>query len=96
MKLLLVIYSGAHSRLVPDLLEAHEAGGYTEMCHAHGAGTTGPRVGTRAWPGDARLYFSITPAERAGDLVEAIGAEAGRLPPQERLHVAVLPTETFI
>jgi hypothetical protein len=95
MKLLLVIYSGTESRLVPDLLEAHEAGGYTEMCNAHGTGATGPRVGTRAWPGDARLYFSIVPAARAEALTGALRETAGTLPPQERLHVAVLPTETF-
>jgi hypothetical protein len=29
MKLLLIIYSGSRSRLVPELLEAHDAGGYT-------------------------------------------------------------------
>ncbi|HSJ14616.1 MAG TPA: hypothetical protein VK939_09375 [Longimicrobiales bacterium] len=95
MKLLLVIYSGAQSRLVPELLEAHEAGGYTELGDAHGTGTTGPRVGTRAWPGNARIYFSIVPAGRTDALVAALRAAAGTLAPQERLHAAVLPTETF-
>ncbi|HEX6306655.1 MAG TPA: hypothetical protein VFZ69_00635 [Longimicrobiales bacterium] len=95
MKLLLIIYSGSASRLVPELLEAHHAGGYTQLSQAHGAGGTGKREGTRAWPGGADVYFSIVPGERIADLTAALRAEADRLHEGERLHVAVLPTETF-
>lgn len=95
MKLLLVIYSGAKPRLVPALLDQHHAGGWTELPHAHGAGSTGRREGTRAWPGDAVLYFSLVPAERLDDLLEALRAESETLEPGERLHAAVMPVETF-
>ena len=95
MKLLLIIYSGSQSRLVPEMLEAHQAGGYTRLNTAHGAGETGRREGTRAWPGSADVYFSIVPAERSEALVAALQAEAGRLGDGERLHVAVLPTDLF-
>ncbi|HEX6135503.1 MAG TPA: hypothetical protein VFZ24_16145 [Longimicrobiales bacterium] len=95
MKLLLIIYSGSESRLVPELLETHHAGGYTRLTQAHGAGETGKREGTRAWPGRADVYFSIVPGERVADLTDALRNEAGRLQEGERLHVAVLPTETF-
>jgi len=95
MKLLLVIYSGSRPRLVPDLFEAHAVGGYTGFEQAHGAGATGRREGTRAWPGGATVYFSVVPPERVDALTRALRDEAGRLDPMERLHVAVLPTETF-
>lgn len=95
MKLLLIIYSGSQSRLVPDLLDAHGVGGYTELTPAHGAGGTGRREGSRAWPGTAEVYFSIVPAERVDDLAAAFRDELDNLAPGERLHVAVLPTETF-
>lgn len=95
MKLLLVIYSGTRSRLVPDLLDEHQAGGYTELGQGHGAGVTGRREGTRAWPGDAAVYFSIVPAERVNGLLRVLREKAGALPANERLHAAVLPTETF-
>jgi hypothetical protein len=95
MKLLLIIYSGSVSRLVPDLLEEHQAGGYTRLTPAHGAGETGKREGTRAWPGGADVYFTIVPGERVPELTAALRGEADRLDEGERLHVAVLSTETF-
>jgi hypothetical protein len=95
MKLLLIIYSGAASRLVPELLESHNAGGYTRLLPAHGAGETGRREGTRAWPGSADVYFTVVPADRVDELTAVLRAEAGKLLEGERLHVAVLPTETF-
>jgi hypothetical protein len=95
MKLLLIMYSGSASRLVPELLETHQAGGYTRLLQAHGAGETGRREGTRAWPGSAEVYFSVVPADRVDELTAALRAEAGRLAEGERLHAAVLPTDTF-
>ncbi len=96
MKLLLIIYSGPDPRLVPQLLETHQAGGYTRLEPAHGAGETGRREGTRAWPGRADVYFSIVPADRVPPLTDALRTEAAALGEGERLHVAVLPTETFV
>jgi hypothetical protein len=95
MKLLLIIYSGSTSRLVPELLEAHQAGGYTRLVPAHGAGETGRREGTRAWPGTAEVYFTVVPAERVDALMGALRDEAARLLESERLHAAVMPIETF-
>lgn len=95
MKLLLIVYSGSDSRLVPALLDEYQAGGYTELAPAHGAGSTGRRQGNRAWPGNASVYFSIVPAERVDDLTTVLREEAARLGGGERLHAAVLPTESF-
>lgn len=95
MKLLLIIYSGSASRLVPDLLEVHGAGGYTRLAPVHGAGETGRREGTRAWPGHGDVYFTVVPADRVNDLTTTLRAEAQRLVEGERLHVAVMPTEMF-
>jgi hypothetical protein len=96
MKFVLVIYSGANDRLVPELFDQHMAGGYTEFRGAHGAGHTGRREGTRAWPGDASIFFSIVPSDRVQGLTDALRDRTRELFPGERLHVAVLPTETFI
>lgn len=96
MKLLLVIYSGADRQLVPAVLDRHRAGGYTEFDHAHGTGSSGKREGTRAWPGDASIYFSIVPAEHVAAMTEEFQGARARLHAGESLHVAVLPTETFV
>jgi hypothetical protein len=95
MKLLLVIYSGSRSELVPELLDQHHAGGYTELGPVHGAGATGKREGSRAWPGDASVFFSVVPKERVDALLRALRERSTRLPVGERLHATVLPTETF-
>jgi hypothetical protein len=95
MKLVLVIYNGANNRLVPELFDQHQAGGYTEFRGAHGAGQSGRYEGTRAWPGDASLFFSIVPSDSVDALAAALRDRADTLDAGERLHVAVLPTETF-
>jgi len=95
MKMLMLIYSGTSPQRISSLLDRHHAGGYTEFRNAHGAGSTGRRDGSRAWPGDSTLFVSVLPAERSDELTRALRAESGSLPAGERLHVAVLPTETF-
>ncbi len=93
--MLIVVYSGPNPHRISSLLDSHHAGGYTEFRNAHGAGSTGRRDGSRAWPGDSTLFFSVVPADRSAELVATLRDEIPRLPTGERLHVAVLPTETF-
>lgn len=95
MKMVLIIYSGRDPRLVTDLLDRHRAGGYTTLERGRGTGSTGRREGTRAWPGDATLVFSVVPPDQAADLETALRDAAARLAPGERLHAAVLPIERF-
>jgi hypothetical protein len=95
MKLLLIIYSGSDRHLVPGLLDRHHAGGFSELPQVHGTGTTGRREGTRAWPGDASIYFSVVPADQADALTAAMKEAASGLAEGERLHAAVLPIEEF-
>ena len=96
MKMLMLVYGGPTPQRITSLLDRHHAGGYSEFRNVHGAGTTGRREGTRAWPGESSLFLSVVPKDRADDLVATLGAEARALPPGEHLHVAVLPLETFI
>ena len=95
MKMLIVVYAGTSPHRVASLLDAHHAGGYTEFRNAHGAGATGRRDGSRAWPGDTTLFFSVVPQDQSDELVATLRTESSVLPPGERIHVAVLPTETF-
>lgn len=93
--MLMPIYSGATPRRISSLLDEHCAAGYTEFRNLHGAGATGPRKGSRAWPGASTLFVSVVPDDTATRLLAALREEAGRLPPGERLHVAVLHAEDF-
>ena len=95
MKMLMLVYSGSNPHRISSLLDAHHAGGYTEFRNGHGAGSTGKRDGSRAWPGESTVYVSVVPAERSNELLEALRGERAKLPVGEHLHVAVLPTDTF-
>jgi hypothetical protein len=95
MKMLMVVYSGSSPSRISSLLDHHHVGGYTEFRNAHGVGTTGKRDGSRAWPGESAVWVSVVPQDRSDELVETLRDATTRLPTGERLHVAVLPTETF-
>jgi hypothetical protein len=93
--MMIVVYSGSNPQSISSLLDAHHAGGYTEFRNAHGAGATGKRKGSRAWPGESTLFFSVVPADRSDDLVATLRNAGNELPPGERLHVAVVAAEKF-
>ena len=95
MKMMIVVYSGSNPRRISSLLDSHHAGGYTEFRNAHGLGSTGRRDGSRAWPGESTLFLSVVPAETSAELVDVLRNEGSHMPAGERVHVAVLPTETF-
>ena len=96
MKLLLIMYRGPSPSPIEALLEAHEGIGYTELAHAHGAGSTGRAEGTRAWPGTASVLLTAVPDERVADLESALRRYRDAAPAGERLHVATLPVERFL
>ena len=95
MKMFLLMYGGADGARVPALLERHGITHYTTFAGGHGAGSTGRRDGTRAWPGETTMTLSLVPAERAEALADQLRQEAETLPTGERLHVAVIPVESF-
>ena len=95
MKMLMIVYSGSNPQRITSLLDQHHAEGYTEFTNTHGAGSSGRREGSRAWPGESRLWVSIVSALRADELALALRAESARLTTGERVHVATLPTESF-
>lgn len=95
MKMFLMMYGGPDDTRVPALLERHGITHYTSFAGGHGAGSTARRAGTRAWPGETTMIVSMVPAERADSLTEELKTEASQLPAGERLHVAVVPTDSF-
>ena len=93
MKMLVLTYSGADPGRVSTLLDAAGVPGHTRLEGGHGHGLTGPRAGTRAWPGEVTVCFSVVDDALAG--VAATHCRTAQLPPGERLHVAVLPIDSF-
>lgn len=95
MKLLLIVYSGPNPSRITSMFENHKVDGWTELSRAHGAGASGRKEGTRAWPGQSSLFFTAIEEEGCVGLKAALRAEQGRLEGGERLHVLSLPVEDF-
>jgi hypothetical protein len=93
MKMLVLTYSGAGPGRVATLLDEAGVPGHTCFEGGRGHGLTGPRAGTRAWPGTVTMCFSVVEDAVAG--VAATRCRTAQLPPGERLHVAVLPVDSF-
>jgi hypothetical protein len=95
VKLFFLSYAGDEPGRIARRLEAEGVTGHTRLAPAHGHGLTGPREGTRAWPGEVTVFTAVVPEDLAPRLTAALKAESEALPPGVRLHVAVLPVETF-
>ena len=95
MKLLMIVYSGPSPDRITGFFETHQVQGWTELDHAHGAGASGRREGTRAWPGESSLFFTVVEQPRCEELKASLRAEQDRLEGGERLHVVTLPVEDF-
>jgi len=95
MRMLVVIYGGPRTELVPDLLDRQGVIGWTRLADAHGAGSSGRREGTRAWPGASQVFFTVVADEAVTALSAALRELAGAAMAGERLHVAELPVERF-
>lgn len=59
------------------------------------AGATGRLEGTRAWPGHATLWLTITPDDQARIPVAALRDYKAHLEPGEQLHASVMAVEEF-
>jgi hypothetical protein len=93
MKMLMMTYSGADPSRITTLLDEAGVPGHTCFEGGHGHGLTGPRAGTRAWPGEVTVCFAVVDDDLARS--SAACCRALELPPGERLHVAVLSVESF-
>ena len=95
MKLMIILYTGPAPERVAQVLEAHRAAGFTEIDRAHGRGGTGRVEGTRAWPGETSVLFTVLPDDQVDALEGALRSLAEGATTGERLHVAVVPVEHF-
>ncbi len=96
MKTLLILHAGDDPHLVPSLLERAGATGWTALAPASGAGASGRREGTRAWPGATSVFLTVEPDALASTIARAVADARATLPPGDRLHVALLPTDDFL
>jgi hypothetical protein len=95
MRMLVVIYGGPRRDLVPEILDRAGVSGWTQLAEGRGAGRSGRREGTRAWPGESEVYFSVADEAVIESVIAALRDGTADAVPGERLHVAELPVERF-
>jgi hypothetical protein len=63
MKMLMIVIDESKREELEVFLSRSGVAGYTEVSHAAGVGTTGPRMGSRAFPKTSAIVFSVLDPE---------------------------------
>jgi hypothetical protein len=96
MRLLMIFVDGAHADDVRQLLEEVDEAGYSRFPNLTGKGTTGRKLGSRAFPGSSELFVTVLDENRCTTLVprlEKLRAERGD---EEGLKVYCMEAEEML
>jgi len=63
MKMLMIIVDESKKEELEVFLDHSGVGGYTEVAHAAGMGTSGPRLGSSAFPRTSAVVFTMLSEE---------------------------------
>lgn len=96
MKMIMIICPDARRDEIRTLIGQHAVHGYSELKQVTGEGRTGRREGTRLWPGQSSLIFTVLAPEKSEELLDALRTCSRELYPGEGLRAFVLPVEEAI
>jgi len=68
MKMVMLVVEETRKEQLEVVLEQSGVAGYTELSRAAGRGTTGPRLGSRAFPRTSAVIFTVLSAEALAGL----------------------------
>lgn len=72
MKMLMIIIDESKKEELEVFLNHSGVEGYTEISHAAGLGSTGLRLGSRAFPKTSAVLFTILTEDAVGQLTSAV------------------------
>ena len=96
MKMVLIICPESRIDEVRELLDDHHLEGYTELSEVRGSGSTGKRLGTRAYPGSSCMVFAVVESSKVEELLTALGEFCTPCSDGEGVRALVLPVEKAI
>ena len=87
MNMLMIICPDGRQEEVRALIDRHDVHSYTEIQNVLGEGRTGKHLGTHTFPGQSALIFTVVPAGKMDELVQALKEyhEIGRASCRERV-----------
>ncbi len=72
MKMLMAVIDESKKEELEVFLNRSGVHGYTELSHAAGLGSSGPRLGSSAFPRTSAVIFTVLPDEALGRLMEGV------------------------
>ena len=96
MKLVLVLCDTSRSQEIMKLQESHGATGYTEVPMVLGAGATGKRMDSRAWPGRGCMLFTLVERVKADGLIDTLKGFHGSLQEGEGFRIFSMDAEMHL
>lgn len=72
MKMLMIIVDESKKEELEVFLNHSGVEGYTELSHAAGVGSTGPRLGSRAFPKTSAVVFTVLDQDALHRLTQGI------------------------
>jgi len=96
MKMVMMIVDADHDEDIERLFEECDVPGYSEIPNVLGKGTTGRKLGSRAFPGSSTLYFAALEDHCIERLKEELTALRDARGPKEGLKAFVLDTEELL
>lgn len=92
MKLLMALIDEACKEELEVVLTRAGVTGYTEIPHAVGMGTSGPRLGSAAFPKTSAVVLTFVEESEIGRVAAAIRAQC---PAKGRVHLITWGVETL-
>lgn len=74
MQMLMIIVQSDHKERLEAALSEKHVLGYTEIPTVYGMGTSGPRLGSRAFPESSSIIFTVVEEGKVDELLAAIDA----------------------
>jgi nitrogen regulatory protein PII len=93
MKLLMVICPENRRDQITAVMGKHGVHSFTELPQVLGEGVTGKRLGTRVWPGQSVLVFTVVSDDKKDEIVADLKECQKSLFPGEGMKAFVLPAE---
>ncbi len=94
MQMLMMIVDSRHREKIESALSDQHVLGYTEIPTVYGSGRTGPRLGSRAYPTESSIIFTVVDEAKVRGLLDAIDASCGEC--RSSMHTIVWKVDRMV
>jgi len=96
MKLILILVPSECLEGMQEVIEQHDIHAYTEIPRVLGSGSSGRKLGTRAFPGSSSMLMVVVKAQDADRVMDAVRAYASQSACSEGIRAFAVPAEIVL